>query len=127
MEAAAPAAHDRSQYQGKKLLLLLIALFGPAFVLFLKMVCGIAGSAQRVTASQLRWLSLSSYTILALFLLLQIVCARYVQRLLPPASSRIAEAAQYAGVLLVCLFISYCGAVSCEAFGYVVFLRLAQP
>lgn len=126
MDAAATASHDRTQYQGRNLLILLLALFGPAFVLFLKIVCSIAESANGISPATLMWLNRGSYLLLTMFLLLEIGAAWYVtKRLLPPGRTALAGAVRYAGVLLLCLFISYCGAVSCEAFGYVVFLRLA--
>jgi hypothetical protein len=127
MEAtAAPTPHDRTRYEGKNLLRLLLALGVPAFVLFLRIVLAIALSRSAVTASQVAWLNRASYAILAAFFVLELFCARYVQRLLRPARTRLVEAVQYVAVLLLCLFISICGAVACEAFGYAVFLRVGQ-
>lgn len=124
MEATAPASHDRTRYEGKKLLLLLLALFGPGFILFLKIVFSIVETGSAISSRQIAWLHGGSYAVLAVFFLLEIVCARYVQPLLPAARTRLMNAAQYAGVLLLCLFTSYCGAVTCEALGYEVFLRV---
>jgi hypothetical protein len=126
METAVSASHDRTRYEGRNLLLLLLALFGPAFVLFLKIVCSIAASAKGITPEQVTWLNRAGYVILTTFFLLEIVCARYASGLLRPARTALGSAVQYAGVLVLCLFISYCGAVTCEAFGYVVFLRVAR-
>ncbi len=126
MEAAASVPHDRSRYEGKNLLRLLLAFFGPALLLFLKIVVSIAEAGNRVTAREMLWMNRASYAVLAIFLLVSLLCARYVQRLLPLARTRIIDVLQYAGVLVLCLFTSYCGAVVCEAFGYEVFIRLAQ-
>ena len=127
MEAtAAPAPHDRTRYEGKNLLRLLLALGGPAFVLFLRIVLAIAAGRSAITASELAWLNRASLVILAAFFVLELFCARYVQGLLRPARTRFIDAVQFIGVLVLCLFFSVCGAVACEAFGYAVFLRVGQ-
>lgn len=127
MEASATAGHDRSRYEGKNLLKLLFVLFGPAFVLFLKFAFSVSDRGPGITAEQAVWMHRMSTVILAVFILLEIVSARYVQRLLRPAPTRVRDAAQYLAVLALCLFSCYCGAVICEAFGYEVLLRIAQP
>jgi hypothetical protein len=125
MEAtAAPTPHDRTRYEGKNLFRLLLALGGPAFILFLRIVLAIAMGRSAATASDVAWLNRGSYAILAAFFVVELFCARYVQGLLRPARTQLSKAVQYAGVLLLCLFISVCGAVACEAFGYAVFLRV---
>jgi hypothetical protein len=126
MEAIASAPHGRSAYQGGNLLRLLLAFGVPAFVLFLRIVLAIAASSSRVTTGQVAWLNRASYAILPVFFVLELFCARYVQRLLRPARTPVVSALQYVGVLALCLFFSVCGAIGCEAFGYALFLRVAQ-
>ena len=126
MEAIASVSHDRSAYQGRNLLRLLLAFGVPAFLLFLRIVLAIAASDWRVTAGQVAWLNRASYAILAVFFVLELFCARYVQRLLRPARTPLVNALQYLGMLALCLFFSICGAVACEAFGYAFFIRVAQ-
>lgn len=114
-----------SRYEGKNLLRLLLAMGVPAVILYLRIVFAIAG-ARTATGSQARlWLEGGSYAVLAVFLVVQALCARYVQRLLRPASNRLRDALQYAGVFAMCVFFSVSGAIACEAFGYAVFLRAA--
>jgi hypothetical protein len=127
MDAGIPAPHDRSRYEGKNLLKLLLALLGPAFILFLNIALSTAGRAPGFSAEGARLMRWCSLAILAVFFLLEVFCARYVQRLLRPAASLMRDAAQYVAVLALCLFTSYCGAVICEAFGYEVLLRISQP
>jgi hypothetical protein len=127
MDATVPAGHDRSRYEGKNLLLLLLALFGPAFVLFLQLALSIIVRASSLRSGQSIWMGRLCYGILAVFFLLEIFCARYVQRLLRPATTAVRDALQYVAVFALCLFTSYCAAVICEAFGYEVLLRLSQP
>jgi hypothetical protein len=112
----------RSHYEGRNLLFLLLALFGPAFVLFLELASSVVQRLGRIQAG-----AAVPHLLLGVFIVLEIFCARYVQRLLRPARTRWQDAAQYLGVLVLCLFTSYCGAVVCEAFGYEVLLRLSQP
>lgn len=122
MQAGTSTDHDRSRYEGKNLLLLLLALFGPALILFLVLALRVINRLGRAHPS-----ASSSYVLLAVFLVTELVSARYVQRLLPAADSRLRDALNYLGVLALCLFTSYCAAVVCEAFGYEVLLRLSQP
>lgn len=112
----------RSHYEGRNLLLLLLALFGPAFVLFLELATSVVQRLGRSHAG-----SAIPHILLGVFFALEIFCARYVQRLLRPPRTRGRDAAQYLAVLALCLFTSYCGAVVCEAFGYEVLLRASQP
>jgi len=59
-----------------------------------------------------------------LFFAVQLICARYVQRLLKPRASVPGRALQYVGVLLLCTLLSIVGAVLFEAFGYTLFLHV---
>lgn len=57
------------------------------------------------------------------FFLVQLVCARYMQRLLRPRQTKTGKTLQYGAVLLLALFFSLTGAVMLEAFGLNLFLR----
>jgi hypothetical protein len=111
-----------SRYQGRNLLFLLLALFGPAFVLFLEFASSVVQRLGRGHPAPT-----TPHILLGVFFALELLCARYVQRSLWPPRQGWHDAAQYLGVLALCLFTSYCGAVVCEAFGYEVLLRLSQP
>ncbi len=115
--------HDRTRYEWKNLLRLLVAMFGPGVFLFLKIVLSTAESRIGVTAGQIVWMNRASYGLLAMFFVTQFLAARYVQRLMPPARTKLRDAGQYVGVLFLCLFISYCGAAICEAFGVEFLIR----
>jgi hypothetical protein len=81
-------------------------------------------SESQLQRAHLQWLSWSSNIALALFFLLQLFSARYIQRLLKPRTTVSGVALQYLAVLLLCGLLSVTGAVLLEAFGYTFFLRL---
>ena len=122
---AASPRHDLSRYQGKNLLYLLLAICVPAGLLYLRLVLGLVATARQVTPAQSIWLNRASIGVLVLFFLAQLVCARYIQRLLKLRRTAIGRVLQYGAVLLLCVFFSLTGAVMLEAFGFNVFLRVA--
>ena len=123
MQTIAPTSkHDRSRYEGKNLLRLLLALGVPALILYFGVTLSLAASESRVTHGQYLALTRASRVFSGLFFVVQLGCARYVQRLLKTPSSRAGNALQYVAVLLLCIFISATAAVACEAFGYEFFL-----
>lgn len=116
--------HDPERYRGKNLLLLLIAIGAPAGLLYLRLIFAYTASQGQLTANQVVWLSWASNIALALFFVVQLIAARYVQRLLKPRISPLALALQYVAVLLLCGLLSLIGAVLLEGFGYYLFLRV---
>lgn len=116
--------HHSDRYRGKNLLVLLLAVGVPAALLYFRVVLKYIESASRLTSTQLNWLSLSSDIALVLFLVVELLCARYVQRLLKPAATNIGFAVQYLGVFALCFLLSIIGAVLLEGFGYMFFLRI---
>ena len=116
--------HDPARYHGKNLLLLLSAIGAPAALLYLRLVFAYTSSQGQVTAGQVVWFSWASNIALALFFVVQLIAARYVQRLLKPRTSIPAIALQYVAVLLLCGLLSVVGAVLLEGFGYYLFLRV---
>ena len=117
--------HDLSRYQGKNLLYLLLAICLPAGLLYLRLVLGLAAIDHRVTPAQSVGLNRASFCALILFFLVQLLCARYVQRLLKLRLTVLGRVLQYGAVLLLCIFFSLTGAIMLEAFGFNVFLRVA--
>jgi hypothetical protein len=117
-----PAAHDRSRYEGTNLLRLLLALGIPSLILFFSLTFGFAASESRVTHSQYDRLLLASRITSAIFFVVELFCARYVQGLLRIQVSKLRSALQYAGVLLFCIFISIVAAIACQSFGYRFYL-----
>ena len=115
---------DRSKYEGKNLFRLLLAIGLPALLLYLRVVFEIVGASPLVGHSQATWLHRGSYLLVGLFFALEFLCARYLQRLLRPASTRLGNTAQYAGLFVLCLLFSVTGAIVCEAFGYNFILRV---
>ena len=99
-------------YQGKNLLRLLLALAIPTGLLYL-----------RVVFEYLR-LVYYSEAVLGRFFVVQLIAARYLQRLFQPAASKLGSVLQYGGALLMGLFCSITGAVMLEGFGYNFFLRV---
>ena len=124
--AAKPRRHDRSRYEGKNLLRLLLALGLPAFILYLRIVFLFAADTAGSNHGPGVWLVRASYLVLLIFVIVQAFCARYVQRLLQPAKTRLLDALQYLAIFAMCVFFSITGAIACEAFGYNLFLRVAQ-
>ncbi len=116
-------SHDRARYQGKNLLYLLAAICLPAALLYMRLVLGLAASDSRVGPKQSLWLARYSSLALVLFFVSQLICARYIQKLLTPGQSRTGRTMQYAAVLLTCTLLSLTGAIVLEAFGLNVFLR----
>jgi len=96
----------------------------PAALLYLRLVFGYIASQSQLPPAHSHWLSWSSNAALVLFFVVQLLSARYVQRLLKARSSFPGIALQYVGVLLLCGLLSICGAVLLEAFGYNFFLRV---
>jgi hypothetical protein len=98
-------------YRGKNLLRLLLALAIPTGLLYLHVV--------------FEYLRLAYYSeaVLGLFFVVQLIAARYLQRLFQPAASKLGRALQYGGAVLLGLFCSVTGAVMLEGFGYNFFLR----
>ena len=124
--AAQRSKHDRSRYEGKNLLRLLLALGLPAFILYLRIVFLFAADTAGSTHGPGIWLVRASYLVLIIFVIVQAFCARYIQKLLTPVNTRLLDALQYLAIFAVCVFFSITGAIACEAFGYNVFLRVAQ-
>ncbi len=102
-----------------------MAICLPAALLYLRLVFAIAAADIRVETHQATWLSRWSIVALFCFFVVQLICARYVQRLLAPGQTRVRDALQYGGVLVMCVLFSLTGAVMLEAFGLNVFLRTA--
>ena len=124
MQTAARPRHDRSQYEGKNLARLLVAIGLPAGLLYLRiLLSSVANYTNALTAAQINRLTLLSNLLLVAFFLVQILCARYIQRLVPPRHTPIGRSLQFAGVLLLCVVMSVTGAVVLEAFGYNFLIR----
>jgi hypothetical protein len=117
-----PAAHDRSRYEGKNLLRLLIALGAPALILSFSMTLAFAASETPVTHNQYATLLLASRITSWIFFVVELFCARYVQGLLRIQVSKLRSALQYVGALLFCIFISVVSAIACQSFGYRFYL-----
>lgn len=117
-------SHEGTRYQGRNLLYLLAAICLPAGLLYLRLVLGLAASDSRVGPEQSLWLARSSSVSLIAFLAVQVICTRYIQKLLRPSQSRTGRAVQYAAVLFTCTLLSLTGAIVLEAFGLNVFLRV---
>ncbi len=115
-------AHDRSRYEGKNLFRLLLALGVPALILYFGTALGFAASESSVTHDQYVGLIRASRVFSTIFFVVQLGCARYVQRFLKTPSSRFGNALQYLGVLLLCLFISVSATIACQSFGYEFYL-----
>lgn len=122
---SATSSHSKANYQGRNLFFLILAICLPAALLYLRLVFGIAATDSRIESHQATWLSRWSFVALFCFFITQLVCARYVQRLLAQGQTRVRDALQYGGVLVMCILFSLTGAVMLEAFGLNVFLRTA--
>jgi hypothetical protein len=121
---AQQAGSHKEQYQGKNLLMLLIALCGPAGLLFLRSVFGRAGQPESGAAAPTATLQTVSTTMLVLFYLAQIAAAWYMRRMLPARHAWWSQSLQFFGLLVMGLFFSLVGATMLEAFGYSLWMRL---
>jgi hypothetical protein len=117
--------HSVERYQGKRLLGLVVAICLPAALLYLRLVCGIAATDSRITPRQSIWLTRVSIAALLLFFVVQLACARHLQRLLQPRQTPVGNAVQYLAVFSFCILLSLTGAIILEAFGFDAFLRTA--
>jgi uncharacterized membrane protein len=117
-----PSTHGRSRYEGKALFQLLLALGIPSLILFFSLTAVFAASETQVTPHQFRGLILASRIFSAIFFVVQLLCARYVQKLLKVQTSKIKGVLQYLAVLVLCLFISVTASIACQSFGYRVYL-----
>jgi hypothetical protein len=124
VNSAGSHRHDLRRYQGKNLLYLLLAVCFPAGLLYLRLVLGLAAIDTRVTPVQSAWLNRTSIFALITFFLVQLICARYIQRLLKPRQTALGKSLQYGAVFLLCVFFSLTGAIMLEAFGFNLFLRV---
>lgn len=95
----------------------------PTGLLYMRLVLGLAASDNRVGPQQSLWLARLSIATLALFFVVQVICARCVQNFLPRRQSVIGKAGQYIVVLAMCILFSLTGAIVLEALGLNVFLR----
>jgi hypothetical protein len=111
---------------GRSLLHLLLAFASPAIVLYARIVLAIAASRAGVTRREYAGLIDASYAALVIFFLLELFAARYVQRLLRPARTRLGGAVQYVGTFITCVLCSVSGAIALEAFGYNLFVRVLE-
>ncbi len=127
MQAATRPKHDRTQYEGKKFARLLLAIGLPAALLYFRILLSAVGNyTQPITATQIGRLAFMSNLVLAAFCLVQILCARYIQRLVPPSQTALGRSFQYAAVLLMCIFFSVTGAIVLESFGYIFLMRTGR-
>ena len=116
-----------SRYQGKRLWSLLVALCLPAGLLYLRLVCSLTASETRVSPAQAAALNRSSTVFWILFLISQVVCARYLQRtMLPPARGHLASFLRYCAALVIGLIFSATAAITLEAIGFNFFVRMAR-
>lgn len=93
-------------------------------MLYLRILLGtIAGYTAQPSPAQLARFTLLSNAALVAFFVVQVFCAGYIQRLVPPRRSPVAKALQYFAVLLLCIGLSVTGAVLFEAFGVAVLVR----
>jgi hypothetical protein len=123
MPDSASGSRGRTQYQGKRLFYLMLAICLPAALLYLRLVLGLAASDSRVDPLASARLNRWSLAALGLFFIAQLLCARYLQRLLPAKPSHFSNALQYTLALALGILFSLTGAVMLEAFGLNLFLR----
>ncbi len=124
---APPSQSHADRYRGKNLFFLLLAIGTPAAFLYLRVVFEYAAGGSHLTSAPCKGLLWTSNLSLVFFFIAQLICARYVQRLLKPPVTWPGRALQYVAVLLLCALFSITGAVLLEAFGYAFLLRVLAP
>lgn len=100
-------------------------MFVPPALLYLRLVLGIAAADSRVGPQQSLWLGRSSLAALIVFFVVQLLCARYLQRMFTPNWNTAKNVLLYFAFLIFCVLFSLTAAVTLEAFGLNLFLRTA--
>ena len=118
------SANHAARYQGKNLLWLLLAICGPAAILYLRIVFTFAASRTGVGAVESAWLYRAGLLMLWFFFIAQAAGAWHMRTLLPPRKQLWAQILQVAAVFVLGLFFSITGAIMLEAFGYSLFIHL---
>ena len=116
-----PSSHAEL-YRGHKLLFLLLALCGPAALLFLRITLSFAAERSK-SASSSAWLNGLGLVALIAFFAAQLWAAWYMRVLIPARPQAWAQALQFIAVFLIGLLFSIVGAVMLEAFGYSLFIH----
>jgi hypothetical protein len=114
----------RTQYEGKNLLRIVLAMILPAFLLYLRLVASVAYD-RTTPESAARGPLLHAQTILLIaFVIVQILSAIPMAKLFGAARNQFVRVLQYLGALAFGTFFSICAAVLLQAFGYQFLLRV---
>lgn len=115
--------HDKTNYQGRKLAALLLAIAVPAFLYYFRIALAFAAARARTESAASLWLMRSSTAALVLFFVAQLAAAWYLRRLFRRPRSVPAQALQVTGIVVVCGAISIGAAVLLESFAYELLIR----
>jgi hypothetical protein len=115
--------HDKTNYQGKKLAALLLAMAVPVFLYYFRIALAFAAARTGTEPVASLWLMRSSTAALVLFFAAQLAAAWYLRRLFRKPRSAPARALQVVGIALVCGAFSIGAAVLLESFAYELLIR----
>jgi len=115
--------HDKTNYQGRKLALLLIAIAVPVLFYYSRLAMAFAATRAGAGSNASFWLMRGSTGALVLFFVTQLVSALYFRRLFRRPQSSLARSLQIAGIALICGAFSIGAAILLESFAYEMLIR----
>ncbi|HEX4232420.1 MAG TPA: hypothetical protein VHZ07_27390 [Bryobacteraceae bacterium] len=115
--------HDKTNYQGRKLALLLVAIGVPALFYYLRLAMAFAATRAGAGSSAFLLLMRGSTAALVLFFVTQFAAACYLRRLFRRPRSSLARGLQIAGIAVACGAISIGAAILIESFALEIVIR----
>jgi hypothetical protein len=115
--------HDKTNYQGRKLVLLLVAIGVPALFYYFRLAMAFAATRAGTGSSEFIWLMRGSTAALVLFFVTQFAAAWYLRRLFRRPKSSLAHGLQVAGIAVMCGAVSIGSAVLIESFALEMLIR----
>lgn len=115
--------HDKSNYQGRKLALLLVAVTVPMLFYYVRLAMAFAATRTGAGSNAFQWLMRGSTAALVLFFVAQCGAAWYLRRLFRKPRSSVVHGLQIAGIAVVCGAFSIGAAILLESFAYEMLIR----
>jgi uncharacterized membrane protein len=115
--------HDKTNYQGRKLALLLVAVAVPVLFYYLRLAMAFAATRAGAGSSASLWLMRGSTAALVLFFVAQLAGAWYLRRLFRRPRSSLSRGLQIAGIAVIGGAFSIGAAVLIESFALEMLIR----
>ena len=114
---------DKSNYQGRKLALLVVSIAIPSLFYYLRLALAFSATRAPVGSAAYVWLMRGSTAALLLFFVAQIAAGWHLRRLFRKPGPPLLRALQIAGIIAVCGAFSIGAAVLAESFAYEMLIR----